>query len=169
VRLRGVIIFTIMILTLFACGDPAPHEIVDMAKAGVPMKDTDMAFVLPDSVSIFFQNSRVVSEETCTAVYPVRREWCQEDDSDILDLLIAGPTMKERSWGYITCIPEGVTLRSLQITDSTAHADFSHMNVMESCSTQAVRAQIERTLTDLSWVRRVVISVDGNVEKALQP
>lgn len=167
-RLRGVLIFATMSM-LFACGDTTPRETADMAKPGVSAEDADVTFLLPDSVSIFFLNSRRVSGTDCRAVYPVRREWCQEDDSDIVDMLLAGPTSDERARGFTTAISKGVVLNRLQIIDSSARVDFSRLSVAGSCSVQAVRAQIERTLVDLSWVRRVIISVDGNVEGALQP
>lgn len=85
--------------------------------------------------------------------------------------LLAGPTAAERDRGYLTSVPEGVELRSLRIENGVAHADFDATlnQAAGSCRVLAIRAQVERTLLRLPTVDEVVISVEGNVEEALQP
>jgi spore germination protein GerM len=85
--------------------------------------------------------------------------------------LLEGPTVAERDRGYLTNIPPDVGIRSLRVADDTAYADFDATldRAAGSCRVMAIRAQIEATLLHLPAVREVVISVEGNVETALQP
>lgn len=110
----------------------------------------------------------------CDAVFPVDRR--VERTSGVaraaLEELLSGPTQEEIEDRYITSIPEGVEIQHLEIQDGTAYVDFSQaiqQNVGGSCRVQAIRAQINETLRQFPTVDDVVISVDGEVETALQP
>ena len=88
-----------------------------------------------------------------------------------LEELLAGPTDEERrDFGVTTSIPRGVTVRSLVIRGSVAHADFDRtIEAGGSCRVAAIRANLTRTLMQFPAIQRVVISVEGDVEEALQP
>lgn len=124
------------------------------------------------AIRVFF--SRTASgDDACDAVWPVARTVDAEraDAEAVLADLLEGPTRAERDRGFLTNIPEGVQVRSIRVEDGTAHADFDRTldRAAGSCRVLAVRAQIERTLLHLPGIDDVVISVDGNVEEALQP
>jgi hypothetical protein len=88
-----------------------------------------------------------------------------------LEELLEGPTDEERrSFDVTTSVPPGVTVRSLVIRDSVAYADFDRIiEAGGSCRVTAIRASVTQTLLQFPAIRSVVISVEGNVEEALQP
>lgn len=122
-------------------------------------------------------NSTAYGDEACEAVWPVARAVAPTGGDTLAEAraalteLLRGPTPAERDRGYLTNIPEGVELRSLRVEEGTAYADFGETmhRAAGSCRVLAIRAQIERTLLQLPTVDVVVISVDGDVEEALQP
>lgn len=124
------------------------------------------------AVRVFF-NRTASGDDACDAVWPVARavEPERADAAGVLAELLAGPTPAERDRGFLTNIPGGVTLRSLRMENGSAHADFDRTlgRAAGSCRVLAIRAQIERTLLQLPAVDDVVISVEGDVEEALQP
>lgn len=123
-------------------------------------------------VRVFF-NRTASGDDACDAVWPVPRavEPERAHPGVVLAELLAGPTPAERERGFLTNVPEGVQLRSLRVENGTARADFDRTlgRAAGSCRVLAVRAQIERTLLQLPGVDDVVISVEGDVEEALQP
>lgn len=124
------------------------------------------------AVRVFF-NRTMSDDGACDAVWPVARavESSRADAEAALVELLEGPTSAERDRGFLTSIPGGVGLRSLRVEEGTAHADFDRTldRAAGSCRVLAIRAQIERTLLRLPGVDDVVISVEGDVETALQP
>ena len=109
----------------------------------------------------------------CSEVFPVRRtvaETAAIGRAAIAELL-KGPTEEERAQGYWTSIPAYAELNSLVIADRVAKADFSYG--LEpgggSCAVTAIRSQIENTIFQFDTVDTVIISVEGDVETALQP
>lgn len=123
-------------------------------------------------VRVFFHRTGS-GDDACDAVWPVARAVEPERDvgEAVLAELLEGPTPAERDRGFLTSIPEGVRLRSLQVEDETARADFDRTldRAAGSCRVLAIRAQVERTLLRLPGIDDVVISVEGDVEEALQP
>ena len=123
-------------------------------------------------VRVFF-NRTASGDDACDAVWPVVRaiEPERADVEAVLAELLEGPTRAERGRGFLTNVPEGVGLRSLRVESGTAYADFDRGldRAAGSCRVLAIRAQIERTLMRLPGVDDVVISVEGDVEEALQP
>ncbi len=123
-------------------------------------------------VRLFFHR-RGSGDDACDAVWPVARAVEPERDvgEAVLAELLEGPTPAERDRGFLTSIPEGVRLRSLQVEDGTARADFDRTldRAAGSCRVLAIRAQVERALLRLPGIDDVVISVEGDVEEALQP
>lgn len=162
---------------------PATPEgtlVLERANAsGLPEHDAEVRIAVrfPETVAIrvFFPDSaRDPGALDCRAVHPVGRRVVARGDRAraALEALLAGPTPEERRRGIATAVPEGATLRELTIRDGVAVADFGaglESGVGGSCRVLAIRAQIERTLRDRPGVRRVVISVDGRTEEALQP
>ena len=124
------------------------------------------------AVRVFFHRM-ATDDDACDAVWPVARtvEPKRAEAEAVLAELLGGPTPAERQRGFLTNIPEGVQLRSLRVENGTAHADFDRAldRAAGSCRVLAIRAQIERTLRQLPGIDDVVISVDGDVEEALQP
>jgi hypothetical protein len=74
--------------------------------------------------------------------------------------------------GLTNLIPQGADIEfSIGIEGGIARIDFTEglENIGGSCRVTAIRSQIEHTLLQFPTVDEVVISVDGNVEEALQP
>lgn len=120
-----------------------------------------------------FFNRTASGDDRCEAVWPVARavEPTPDPARAALAELLEGPTAAELDRGYLTNIPPGVDIRSLRVAGDTAYADFGATlnRAAGSCRVTAIRAQIEETLLQLPTVREVVISVEGDVETALQP
>jgi len=127
------------------------------------------------AVSVFFPEKSVQAQSlTCENVTAVKRVVARSVGGypeAALTELLKGPAAEEKAAGYFTSLPEGVRLRSLKFDGPVAYADFSGelSRVAGSCRVQSIRAQIEETLRQFASVKEVVISVEGNVEEALQP
>lgn len=124
-------------------------------------------------VWVYWGNTRLDKDaKSCTNVFPRQRTVLTTTTiaRAVLDQLLAGPDADEKRAGYLTSIPERVAVRRLWIQDGVAHVDFnSALNAGGSCRVAAIRSQVEHTLEQFPSVTSVVISVDGNVEEALQP
>jgi spore germination protein GerM len=127
------------------------------------------------TVQAYFSNPGLAPppDVDCGVVFPVSRTvpWTPAPARAALEALLAGPTAAERSRGYLTSINPGVTIRSLVVEDGVATADFSEEleRTGGACLVTAIRAQIERTLTQFPAVRSVRISIAGRTEDILQP
>lgn len=126
------------------------------------------------TVSVFFSGSDFGATTECNEVTAVTRTIpsTQAVARAAINELLKGPTPQEAQGNRVTTsIPEGVELNSIRVEDGTAFVDFSEElnQVGGSCMVTAIRAQIEETLMQFSTVEDVVISVEGNVDEALQP
>ncbi len=86
--------------------------------------------------------------------------------------LLKGPNVEEQKTGFTTSIPTGASLESIKIEGGVAYADFDKIldeGVSGSCRVSAIRAQITETLKQFETIKKVIISVEGNVDEALQP
>lgn len=126
-------------------------------------------------VDVFFQNQKLDPTVTCDLVFSVKRKVAVGTQvyRAALAALLDGPTGDETTDGYNTSIPSHVKLLSVTADDNgIVTADFdSHLDagVAGSCRVSAIREQITRTLSQFPEVRGVVISVEGDVDGALQP
>ena len=122
-------------------------------------------------VYIYFGNSKLNPEMIdCTRVYPVEREiLILSNPGDLIKLLVNGPFEAELAEGYFTTIPKDVVLNDIGLNNGIIKVDFSNLDSGGSCRVGAIRAQITETLKQIYGVKEVIISVDGNVEEALQP
>ncbi|MBI5466048.1 MAG: GerMN domain-containing protein [Candidatus Kerfeldbacteria bacterium] len=130
-------------------------------------------------VNVYWGNSQFDTEVTCIRVFPIERQvsgsmnevglaqfarWAVEQ-------LLQGPTETEQSRDNLTSLPQGVVIQQLEIQNGQARVDFSsklEQGVGGSYRVAAIRAQITETLKQFPGVARVIISVDGRVEDALQ-
>jgi spore germination protein GerM len=126
-------------------------------------------------VVVYFPNSTLdEGVDSCVTVYPVLRSVAKNQSVARLTLtaLLSGPSWNEANIGYYTSINSGVKINSVLIKDGVAHVDFDKQIEKElggSCRVSSIRAQITSTLKQFRNVKSVVISVDGNVDGALQP
>lgn len=145
------------------------------------MAEHDASFSVPIrfdlasyQVKVFWGSSRLNPNETdCGATFPGQRTILATSTiaHAALDELLKGPEAGEKRIGYFTSIPENVTVQHLTIQDGVARVDFNTAlnSVGGSCRVTAIRSQIVNTLMQFPTVSKVVISVDGNVDEALQP
>jgi hypothetical protein len=122
-------------------------------------------------IFVYFGNTKLNPEmRDCTKVYPVERETLIIfNPGDLIQLLLSGPTENELKEGYITTIPKETKINEIGLNNGVIKIDFSNINSGGSCRVGAIRAQITETLKQIDGVKDVIISVDGNVEEALQP
>lgn len=121
---------------------------------------------------VYFPNRLKGSNADCTLTFPVSRTVAKTAavGRAAVTSLLAGPTAAERAQGYFTSLNAGTRLNALTISDGTASADFNaFLNAAGSCRVGSIRSQVENTLEQFPTVGEVVISVDGNVDEALQP
>lgn len=112
------------------------------------------------------------SMNACTEVYESVRIVKKVDGvaRAAVEELLKGVTEAEKDAKLFSSIPEGTVLQNIKIENGTAYVDFNNLlNAGGSCRVAAIRSQIEGTLMQFPTVSRVVISVDGNSEEALQP
>jgi len=127
------------------------------------------------TVKVFFASSvKDPNSEKCDVTYAVSRTIDQTVavGRASLNQLLAGPSAIEKSQGYVTAIPEGTQLKSLEIKNGVAYANFNeklNQGVGGSCSTDRIRSQIENTLKQFPTVKSVVIQVNGSANDVLQP
>lgn len=125
-----------------------------------------------NTVQIFL-GKESAQQSDCSIVSPVNRsfEKTPQIATATINQLLAGPTIAEKTGGYVSSINTSTRLISLDITNGTAHADFSAglNNIAGSCAVQMARAQIENTLKQFSTVTEVIISINGEIEGILQP
>lgn len=147
------------------------------------MSDKDKEVVWPvtfgvppatSEVKAYFLNDKLDSKISCDNVFPITRKIIKTTavaQAALIELL-SGPTMAENSNGYYTLINSDVKINSLSIKDGVAYVDFDETlqeGVGGSCKVAAIRNQIVNTLKQFSTVKDVVISINGDSEKILQP
>jgi hypothetical protein len=126
-------------------------------------------------VKIFFHNAELDPLVSCDMVFPVTRnvDVGTQIYRAAIEALLAGPTDDEEGEGYNTALPSRARLKSVEADEEgVVTADFDRRldaGVAGSCRVGAIRKQIAETLLQFPEVREVVISVEGNVDEALQP
>jgi hypothetical protein len=127
-------------------------------------------------VKIYFGNTDLDSKDSsnCNLVFPVQRSIVKTPTiaRATLEQLLSGTTDAEKIQGYFTSINPGVKINSLTIKNGTAKVDFDQQMDYQmggSCRVAAIRAQITKTLEQFPTVKKVIISVNGNTDEALQP
>lgn len=146
------------------------------------LEELDDSFAVPvvfsqgetATVKVFFSNEESRTEMDCSVTYPRERVIAktQAVARAAIELLLAGPTLEEKSLGYFTSINPSAKLNSISIQAGKARVDFDaqlEQAVGGSCRVTAIRAQIEDTLRQFPTVKEVVISVNGRTEDILQP
>jgi len=163
--------------------EPVSNKIViqiywDSPKDGSPLDVVSIPVLLGDKnikLAAYFGNSLQGSSDDCQKVFPLYRLTAKTEaiGAKSLSLLFnAFLSEEEKTAGYFSSLPEDAKLNSLDVKkDGTAYADFNgNLNAVGgSCRVSAIRSQIESTLKQFSSVKKVIISVNGEVESALQP
>jgi len=126
------------------------------------------------TVKAFFNNNKLDPEISCNKVFSVERTVAKTTATAraALEELLKGPSESEKANSYSTSINSGVKIQKLTIEKGVAKVDFDQAiqdQVGGSCRVSAIRAQITETLKQFSGVKEVIISVNGNVDEALQP
>lgn len=124
-------------------------------------------------VNVYFWNDAQGSKDDCDVVFATTRKTPNAETlaPGAIEQLLEGPTAMEKEAGFTTAIPEGVLLQKFEIQNGVAYVDFSKElgKVSGSCRVRGVRAQIEKTLTDLPDIQSVMISIDGKIADVLKP
>ncbi len=162
------------------------------------IKHNDLLYIFKGEGDIFNQilsTFRFITPELETMeikVYFIDREMMIEGRADYKDMvkpvvrtipktktvaraaieeLLKGPLDKEKST-YISSIPKGVKINSLEIKNGIAYIDFSEELSAYgggSASALTIGWQIRKTLMQFPTVGDVVISIEGRTEDILQP
>lgn len=130
---------------------------------------------LKDYYEVYFSNSKFDPEISCLKVFSISKPVGNEERSLVknLEVLLQGPSEKDKEDGYSTNIPANVKINKIEKTgNSIVRVDLSkdiENGMGGSCRVTAVRAQIVKTVLAFDKaIRSVIISVDGDVN-ALQP
>ena len=112
----------------------------------------------------------------CSRTYAVDRRIPKTDAPAraALEEMLLGPTNSESRDGYFSsmALSPRIEIQKLVIENGTAKVDFNNALNMQgggSCKMLAIRSQIESTLKQFATIKKVEISVDGNVDEVLQP
>lgn len=191
--LAGVELFSRMASVSAGAGEPFGRFSVDVTLPSMPAANVSVSVALatPDaetvtrivlfgesdevSLKVFFSNSQLDPDVSCETVFPVQRSVSGRTAvyRTALEALLAGPNADEVAGGYATSIPAGVKLKSVAAdSEGVVTADFDDRldrNVAGSCRVSSIRSQIAATLKQFPEVREVIISVNGEVDEALQP
>ena len=122
-------------------------------------------------IKIFYQKN---PGDNCSSTIGVIKEIDTRYNTDEVNALVTltqNLSSDDINAGYTTSIPYGTRLRSLDIKNGIATADFN-ATLNEgggSCSMASRRAQITETLMQFPDIEQVVITVDGDANTALQP
>lgn len=109
------------------------------------------------------------NEYDCEEVFPVTHTVCGDSSANQLIAvheLLKGPTAWEKTKGYTTNIPEGLTTPNIHHNAQGKFLDFSSgfEGVSGSCRVKAIRAQFEKTVE-----AGIGIGVRGDTNVILQP
>jgi len=149
--------------------------------SGLPEKEKQLGIpvrfngVQQTPVKVYLNNSGLSNNSTdCSLVFPVQRLITKTSATAraALEQLLSGATDAEKNLGYSSSINSGVKINSLTITNGTAKVDFDQQMDYQmggSCRVTAIRAQITQTLEQFPTIKKVIISVNGSVDEALQP
>jgi hypothetical protein len=126
------------------------------------------------TVKVYFNNSKMnPNTADCSKVYAVERTVPKASGIATVTLreLLKGPTNDEIEHNYVTAFDQGSgdELKSLNIKNGVATADFSILPSAGSCLVTTARAQIVQTLKQFSTIKSVKILLNGSESAALQP
>lgn len=149
----------------------------DSPRDGSPLDVVSIPVFLGDKnikLAAYFGNSALGSSDDCQKVFPLYRLTAKTEaiGAKSLSLLFnAFLSEEEKKAGYFSSLPDDAKLIYLNIKDGVAYADFNNSfnSVGGSCRVSAIRSQVETTLKQFDSVKKVVISVGGDSESALQP
>jgi hypothetical protein len=128
------------------------------------------------SVKVFFTTSQTAGENDfdCKYLEAVSKQVPKSPGvaRSALLALLEGPSAEDKDNGFDTAINQNVKINSLTIVDGVAKIDFDEQiqyQVGGSCRVASIREQIEQTLKQFPSIKSVIISVNGELESALQP
>lgn len=158
-----------------ACPDAGPDEMC-IQVCVEQCEKPKYAFV----ADIYFSNPSLNTSENldCGEVFSTARLLSDIGEVPVwpasaIRRLLLGPTEKESELGFVTNIPSTVSaLLNFRVEDGVAYAVFGSSldEAAGSCRVTAIRAQIEKTLTQFPEIDSVVISIEGKTpEESLQP
>lgn len=170
-------LMTGVILAVGCASEPRPSPTADASPPPATQPSATatpeiVASPTPSTVALKVYFSRVTSNDI--EFVPVNRTVPHTPavGRAAIEELLKGPTPAERAMGLDSVIPEGASLRSLNIVDGVAYADFDEalqFQVGGSLRVMAIRRSITLTLLQFPAVQSVVISIHGRTEDILQP
>lgn len=129
-------------------------------------------------ISAFYNNiQKDPGLPDCSKVYPLEREISSQYASDAVAAaigLVNPLSDEEKAAGWTSGIPVGTYMTELKISDDgTARVYLSGeiAKIAGSCAVISVRSQVEKTLSQFSYIKKVEICVNGNCnqDEILQP
>jgi len=129
----------------------------------------------PATIKLFFTNTKLDPEVMdCNKTFLTERKILKTENliKDTVEALLLGPTDEEKENGFLTSIPVGVKIQSLEIKDGVARIDFDEtleFQVGGSCRVTAISSEIRETIKQFPEANEVIISINGRTEDILQP
>jgi len=114
-------------------------------------------------VELYFGNSQKDPlSEDCSAVFPVEREILMlADPSDILHLLLQGPSAAEKEKGFYSSLPFGASLNHVEMKDKQITVDFRRLHAGGSCQIDAILSEVSQTLISAYPGSTVTVTEEG--------
>ena len=125
-----------------------------------------------ENVDVFFLNINAEQEELIKVTRSVSITGGKSLPELAIEELLYGPHNEETESGIFSMINPETVLYSLNLENGVATVDFNQKlqeNIAGSATVIAIRNQIEKTLLQFEYIKKVVISINGETEEILQP
>jgi hypothetical protein len=116
-------------------------------------------------IELYFGNSKMDPQsEDCTAVFPVQREiLALADPSDIVYLLIQGPSASEKEKGYYSSLPFGASINRIEKKNKQISVDFKSLHASGACQIDGILSEISHTLISAYPGFTIITTENGSI------
>jgi len=83
------------------------------------------------------------------------------DPSDILHLLLQGPSAAEKEKGFYSSLPFGASLNHVEMKDKQITVDFRRLHAGGSCQIDAILSEVSQTLISAYPGSTVTVTEEG--------
>lgn len=122
----------------------------------------------PIEVTLYFANDSGTA--LCSTTRSVNYSGDKSMEQFVVELLLEGPTEKEREAGMKACFGEGIQIQKVVSKDGVCYIDFNEafMGKSEQITDQVVIYSIVDSLAELSNINKVQFKIDGEIRKTYQ-
>ncbi len=118
-----------------------------------------------NKVKLYLSNNILDPTDTCNKVFAVLRDVIETPEliENTINLLLQGPTPKEKEAGYFSNLPSSVKLSNISLQEGNLEIALEGLDLKDqnSCQAIAIKAQFENTLAQFSEIKKAQILVDN--------